>query len=549
MLSRVVAVAAAIAVPFLAAAEEKADLFSVNRIKSEAFENSKVMDHAFYLTDVYGGRLTGSPGYKGAADWAAKRLTSYGLTNVTLEPWGPFGRSWSFSHFRADLIEPQYAPLIGFPLAWSQGTNGKISGEPILAVIATEADMAKWKGKLKGRLVMLDRVRDLTPRSAPLYARYTDAELAERAMAPDPGAAPPQRAAAAADGLPPARTPEEIRARRETARRLRNKIQRFLIDEGAVLAIRSGRGEEGTVFGQQSGSYELKDPISIPSVGLTPEHYNRLARLLDKKVPVKVEVEYDATISSDSQDSVNVVGEIQGGRKKDEVVMLGAHLDSWHGATGATDNAAGVAVVMEAVRILKALDVKMDRTIRIALWGGEEEGLLGSKAYVRKHFADPEVMKPMAEHAKLDAYFNFDNGTGKIRGIYMQGNDMVRPIFEAWLAPFRDMGATTVTIRNTEGTDHLSFDNVGLPGFQFIQDEIEYDSRTHHSNMDLYDRLQKGDLMQASAILASFVYQTAMRDEMLPRKPLPKPQPPRRDTEPTPSSAKPATPTDGGSGN
>jgi hypothetical protein len=406
---------------------------------------------------------------------------------------------------------------------------------------------------------MLDAVRDLAPRTAPIYKRYSDTELMERAMAPDPGASPTPRAAE------PATNPNSPRAAaaaaqdpaaREAIRRFRLKTQKFLIDEGAILALRSGRGEEGTVFGQQSGSYELKDPVSIPTIGLTPEHYNRIGRLLAKKIPVKIEVEYDAAVTQDSQDSANVIGEIQGGRKKDEIVMIGGHLDSWHGGTGATDNAAGCAVAMEVMRILKAMNLKMDRTVRIALWGGEEEGLLGSKAYVKKHFGDPETMKLLPEHAKLDAYFNLDNGTGKIRGVYMQGNDMVRPIFETWLAPFRDLGATTITNRKTGGTDHLSFDNVGLPGFQFIQDEIEYESRTHHSNMDVYDRLQKGDLMQAAAIMAAFVYHTATRDEMIPRKPLPKPQPARRDRdEATPRdrnaepSGKPTVPTDGGQGN
>jgi hypothetical protein len=454
-------------------------------------------------------------------------------------------------------VEPQYAPLIGFPLAWSNGTNGKVSGEPVIAVIATEADLEKWKGKLKGKIVMLDAVRDLSPRSTPIYKRYTEAELAERAMAADPGAPlfqrPPDASPNPAAATP---TPEEARGRIESMRRFRLKVQRYLIDEGVVLAIRNGRGEEGTVFGQQAGAYELKDPVSIPTVALTPEHYNRIARLLQKKVPVKVEIEYEASVSPDSQESFNVVGEIPGTSKKDEIVMIGGHLDSWHGGTGATDNAAGCAVAMEVVRILKSLNLKMDRTVRIGLWSGEEEGLLGSKAYVKKHFGDPETMKLLPEHAKLDAYYNLDNGTGKIRGIYMQGNDMVRPIFEAWLAPFRDLGATTVTNRKTGGTDHLSFDNVGLPGFQFIQDEIEYESRTHHSNMDVYDRLQKGDLMQASAIMAAFVYQTANREEMMPRKPLPKPQPARRDRDDLKPpdkngepSGKPTVPTEGGQGN
>jgi len=259
---------------------------------------------------------------------------------------------------------------------------------------------------------------------------------------------------------------------------------------------------------------------------LTPEHYNRVLRLLDNKIPVKLEFDIQAKFLDDRTDSVNVIGEISGGRKRDEVVMIGAHLDSWQGGTGATDNAAGCAVMIEVLRILKTLDLPMDRTVRMALWGGEEEGLLGSRAYVDEHFGKREDMKLKPEHAKLAGYFNVDNGSGKIRGVYSQGNDSMRPVFEAWFKPFQDLGAGTISIRNTGGTDHQSFDAVGLPGFQFIQDGLEYNSRTHHSNMDVYDRVQRADMAQMAAIVASFVYEAANRDEMLPRKPLPKPQPP-----------------------
>jgi Zn-dependent M28 family amino/carboxypeptidase len=258
-------------------------------------------------------------------------------------------------------------------------------------------------------------------------------------------------------------------------------------------------------------------------VALTAEHYDRIARMIERKQPVRLEFDIQSRLIDDSKDSYNVTAELPGTDKKDQLIMIGAHLDSWSFGEGATDNAAGCAVMMEVMRLLKTLDLKMQRTVRIALWGGEEEGLLGSKAYVADHFAAPADMKLKSEHQKVSGYFNFDNGTGKIRGVYLQGNDMMRPVFEAWLAPFKDLGATTVTIRNTSGTDHLSFDAVGLPGFQFIQDPIEYGTRTHHSNMDVYDRLQASDLAQASAIVTSVVYHAAMRDDMLPRKPLPKP--------------------------
>jgi carboxypeptidase Q len=493
-------------------AEERVDLDAIHKIKAEAFENSKVMDHLFYLTDVYGPRVTNSPGFFGAADWVVKQLEGWGI-NARLENWGPFGRGWTYSRFTAHLIKPQYAPLIGFPLAWSPGTNGVISGEPMLAPLAAEADLEKYKGKLKGRIVLTSAPRDLAMNVNPLGKRYTDAELAELALAPDPartfGPRPPN----------PAGNFEQVR-------QFQKKLSQFLHDEEPLLVVRIGQGrsEGGTVFGQGGGSRDPKDPVSPPMVVLTPEHYNRIVRLLDHKILVKVEFEVEANLD-DRTDSVNVVGEIPGGRKKDEVVMVGAHLDSWQGGTGATDNGAGSAVMIEVMRILKTLNFPLDRTVRIGLWGGEEEGLLGSRAYVKEHFGDRETMKLQPDHARLDAYFNVDNGTGKVRGVYLQGNDMMRPIFEAWFAPFRDLAPGTISIRNTGGTDHQSFDAVGLPGFQFIQDPIEYESRTHHSNMDVYDRIQKGDLMQTSAIVASFVYNAAMRDQMLPRKPLPKPPP------------------------
>jgi carboxypeptidase Q len=517
-------VMAAIAIPVFLIAEEHVDLSIVHQIRTEAFENSKVMDHMFYLTDVYGPRLTNSPGFRQAADWVVKRMHEYGI-DARLEKWGPFGRGWTYSHFEAEMIEPQYSPLIGFPLAWTPGTNGVVSGEPMIAVLRTDADLEKFKGKLKGKIVMTSAPRQLEPSTTPAARRFTDAELSQEAMAPDPASAlfgrPIPRSAS--PYVPPT-NPQEMR-------RFRAKVTQFLHDEQPALVIQEGyAGDGGTVFASAGGSREKKDPIPPPMVVLTPEHYNRICRLIEHKIPVKVQFNVQAQFIDLPEDSVNVIAEIPGAAKKDEVVMLGAHLDSWHGGTGATDNAAGSAVAIEAMRILKALNKPMDRTVRMALWSGEEQGLLGSKAYVKEHFADPEVMKPTAEHAKISGYFNYDNGTGKIRGIYLQGNDMARPIFQAWLEPFRDLGATTVTIRNTGGTDHQSFDAVGIPGFQFIQDPVEYSTRTHHSNMDVYDRIQRGDLMQASAIMASFVYNAATRPEMLPRKPLPKPQP-RRDRD------------------
>ncbi len=534
---RVLLAAAVVAVPLLLIAQEHVDLSIVHRIRAEAFENSKVMEHLFYLSDVYGPRVAGSPGYQQAADWAVKQMNEYGIP-AKLEKW-EFGRGWNFTHFEAHLLEPQYAPIIGFPLAWTPGTNGAVTGEPMLAMLRTAEDLEKNKGKLKGKIVLISQPRNLEMITKPEGRRYTDAELAEMAEAPEPGAVrfgfgrPPR------DGERSAFSPQPNFAQ---MRQFRTKLMQFLHDEAPLIAVQSGTiGDGGTVFGSSGGSREGKDPVPCPMVVITPEHYNRIVRLIEHKFPVKLGFNIKAEIIEKPTESVNVIAEIEGGRKKDEVVILGAHLDSWQGGTGATDNGAGSAVMMEAMRILKSLDVKFDRSIRLALWGGEEEGLLGSRAYVKEHFADPEVMKPKPEHAKVAGYFNVDNGSGKLRGIYLQGNDMVRPIFQAWLEPFRDLGATTITIRNTGGTDHQSFDAVGLPGFQFIQDSLEYGTRTHHSNMDVYDRAQKGDLMQAAAIVASFAYNTAMWQEMLPRKPLPKPQPRREGSPGTSPSPRPTT--------
>ena len=525
------ALSALIALPLLVFAAENVDLSIVHRIKSEAFEHSKVMDHMFYLTDVNGPRLTGSPNYQAAGNWAVARLKEYGLVNVRKEKWGPFGRGWSNKHFEAAMLEPQYTPLIGIVAAWTASTNGLVTGEPITTNITKEADFDKYKGKLSGKVILTQPLRQVEFVTTPLGHRYTTEELATEAQAPTPGpsALGPQRPNL--PGIDSNLSAEERRKLFEERRKFQDKVSEFYKQEGALLEISAGRGDGGTVFGPSPRAYDVKRPIPLPAVVLTPEHYNRIVRLVEHKIPVKLAFNIQNDIIDQNQESFNITGEIPGTSKKDEIVMVGGHFDSWQYGTGATDNAAGSAVAMECVRILKALNVPMDRTVRIALWGGEEEGLLGSKAYVKEHFADPEVMKLTSEHSKIAGYFNVDNGTGKIRGVYLQGNDMVRPIFQAWLEPFRDLGATTLTIRNTGGTDHLSFDAVGIPGFQFIQDPMEYGTRTHHSNMDVYDHIQASDLMQAAAMEASFVYNTATRPEMLPRKPLPKPQPKRQERE------------------
>jgi hypothetical protein len=525
---------------------DSSDLAVVHRIRQEAMQKSQVMEHLFYLTDVHGPRLSNSPGFTAAAKWVAERGKQWGLQNVALEKWGPFGRGWSQSKFAAHLVEPEYMPLIGTPLAWTPGTKGVVSGAPIFTPLRTDDDFdrylnivetffAEHKGKLRDKIILIRDPRRLEVQDEAASRRLTANELQERAAAAEPlepiaidlenpviPLDPEQRRRF--NAFAPRHILEKFRVQREE---LQYRLNRYLVEEGVRLVVYPASfGDGGTVFPPTGGSaYKMNAPAPPPSIALTPEHYNRIARLIEKKLPVRIEVEVQAQFHEETSDSVNVVAEIPGGSKRDELVIIGGHLDSWHVGTGATDNAAGCAVMMEVMRILKTLDLKMDRTVRLVLWGGEEQGLLGSRAYAKEHFADIETMQVKPEHGKVSAYYNLDNGTGKIRGVYLQGNDMVRPIFDSWLSPFRDLGATTLSIRNTGGTDHLSFDEVGIPGFQFIQDPLEYNSRTHHSNMDVYDRLQPADLMEAAAIIASFVYHTANRAEMLPRKPLPEAQP------------------------
>ena len=532
--------AAAFGICLVLAAEapEKIDLGVLHRIKAEAFGmNSKVMDTAFYLTDVHGPRLTGSPQAKAAGEWAMKKLQEWQLANVRMEAWGPFGRGWSCTHFSAEMKEPEFQPLIGFAQPWSPGTDGPVSGQAVLAVLTGPADLENFKGKLKGKIVLTANPHPSEMVTAPYAHRLTDAELEDAATAPDPitgnpamlplGFARPAAGAPAAAGGRGGRGAGGPGGRGAggAGRGFRAQLNKFLKDEGVLVVLTPGNGPDGgTVMGSAAGSQNPSEELPPPSVIVTNEHYNRIARLLEKNIPVTLAFDIQAKFTEPS-DSFNIVAEIPGTDPNAGFVMLGGHFDSWTGGTGATDNAAGSAVAMEAMRILKTLDLKMRRTVRIALWTGEEQGILGSRAYVKEHFADPADMKLKPEHARLSGYYNLDNGSGKVRGIYIQDNDEVRPIFEAWMAPLKDLGASTLTIRNTGSTDHMSFDAVGLPGFQFIQDPLEYGTRSHHSNMDVYDRLQANDLEQASAVMAWFVYNTAARPDMLPRKPLPKPRP------------------------
>ena len=511
--------------------QEKVDLETISRIRYEGFHNSKVMEFASGLMDSIGERLTGSPNMKRANEWTRDQFTAMGLTNSHLESWGPFGRGWANQYVNARMTSPDIVPLIVYAKAWTPGTNGVVTGKCIRVNIEKKEDFDKYKGKLEGMIVMMGPDAEVKPITEAPYKRYTDEDLAKTGEYEIPGERPPFRMS------------EMMRRRQFT-----KDLNQFLADEKVLAVIDHSRGTAGggTVFVQSGGSYKPGETTTVPQLTMASEHWSRIARLLQQKKDVTLELNVTNTFYDDDPMQYDTIAEIPGTDKKDEVVMLGAHLDSWHAGTGATDNGAGTIVMMEAVRILKQLEkdfgIKPLRTIRIGLWSGEEEGLLGSQGYVEQHFGsrprseDPAMkdvptllrrdagpVTPKPEQAKVSAYFNVDNGTGKIRGVYLQENEAVAPIFEAWMKPFKDLGMTTLTMRNTSGTDHLSFDAVGIPGFQFIQDPIEYETRTHHSNMDVYDRLQPEDLKQISVIVASFVYEAAMRDQMLPRKPIEKP--------------------------
>jgi hypothetical protein len=527
-------------VPLLVIAQERVDLDAIHKIKVAELGSgggfggggrgpSRVMDILYNLTDRYGPRLTNSPQFRAAGQWAAGQLKEWGLSNVQLEKWSSDMPGWQCTYFAGSMVEPTYQPLIGMPVAWTGGTNGAVTGEAILAEIQTPADMDKFHGKLNGKIVLTSPVLVLPFPTTPLAHRYTDAELAELVpeIIPTGGGRGGRGGATAGQ---PQMTLQERQA-------FQGRLRTFMKDEGVLLTLTAtARGESGTLFGggaqystRNSNGATTRIPVetlasSTPQVSLTAEHYNRIARLLGHNVPVKLQFDIKTQFDSNT-DSFNVIAEIPGAAKKDELVMVGGHFDSWHYGTGATDNAAGSAVSMEVMRILKSLNLKMDRTVRMALWSGEEQGLLGSRAYVKEHFADPTAIETKPEHDRLSGYFNIDNGTGRIRGVYLQGNEMMRPIFEAWFAALKDMTEGVVTIRNTTGTDHQSFDAVGLPGFQFIQDPMDYETRSHHSNMDTYDRIQQGDLEQMAVIEAAFVYNAATRPDKLPRKELPAPQP------------------------
>ena len=609
----------------------------IARIRDEGMNRSQVMQTASYLTDVIGPRLTGSPNLRRANEWTRQQFESWGLVNATLEPWGKFGRGWSLQRFSAQIVEPHSILLIGCPRAWSPGLEEPVVAEVVYLDGKTDADLEKYRGHLKGKIVMSGNVPAVEARFAPLAVRADDATLLQLANAPAGTAARPgeargataseRRAAFAStpagralinrSATQPATNPTttvpatteattqpgEASATSPTTAQTAPASQpsvlsgpmrtiAFLIEEGAAAFVSpSYQGDGGTLFvgaaflprverdapdtrpdtgpaasRRRPTPWDVDAPVTLPQVTLATEDFSRLVRMVRQGETPKMALDLRVQFHEEDLSAYNTVAEIPGTDLKDEIVMIGAHLDSWHAGTGATDNGAGVAATMEAMRILKALDLRPRRTVRIALWTGEEQGIYGSKAYVKEHFgyysdddaddsdaperrprrrgrpttrpADPETasepdsrpasrpatrprgpLVKRAEYDRLSAYFNLDHGTGKIRGVYMEGNEAVRPLFRQWLAPFADLGAQTLSASRTGGTDHVPFDAVGLPAFQFIQDPIEYWSRTHHSNADVYDRLQEEDLKQAATVLATFVYNAAVANEKIPRKP------------------------------
>ncbi len=564
-------IAVCVALPLLATSES-INYEDINKIKAEGLQRSQAMDLCSWLSDVYGPRLTGSPAIEKAADWAMGKMKEWGLVNVKMEPWtnqqniNRIPRGWANEKFYMAAVSPDRFPIPGTPTAWTPGTNGLVAGEAVLVTATTEAEWTKFKGQLKGKWVLTQAVPDVAAFWDAPAKRYTSEQLAAmerfpvagpefgvpvpggaRAGAPAQAGPTPQARpatpAAAQPGQQPVTPPAGVPQQQAPAGGrggfgFMNARNEFFRSEGVLGVISTTpRGHGIYTIGGSSNS----DPsTALTAVVIGAEQYGRIARTLSKNLPVTVEAEIKNTYYPNPP-LFNIVGEIPGTDKANEVVMLGAHFDTWHVATGAADDGVGVAAMMEAMRILKTTGVPLRRTVRIGLWEAEEQGLIGSREYVAAHYGSrqqlpaaagegqrgggrgfgmpqgPLELKP--DHANFSVYFNIDNGTGALRGVYLQGNDAVAPIFRDWMEPFRGLGMTTLTIRNTGGTDHQSFDAVGLPAFQFIQDEVEYDSLTHHTNLDTYERLQPRDVMQMATVAAGFAYLAANREAKLPRKP------------------------------
>jgi len=530
---------------------DEVDLSVVNRIKDQAFNHSQVMDYVHYLADENGPRLAASPSYQRAAHWAVETLQKDGIESVRIEAFGDFGRSWEWSGISVHMVKPQATTLNAVPLAWSAGTEGTITAPVVYAPLwedpndPAQSDLVllaeriesykkQYAARLGGKIVLLTGKRPFELPSEPQTQRWSADDLEKMESARDPQITDLYE-------WPLLKMPVDTEERwllnevipyeiqsdyDEREERLVNRLIEFLNEEKvAAVMMTNTKGDGGVIFATNFGSHHAVAPIPPPAVQLMPEHYNRLVRLIQHEVPVALSVNIDASFPDLNAQGMNVIADLPGGSKRREVVMMGAHLDSWHSGTGATDNAAGVAVVMEAMRILKALDLKFDRTVRLGLWDGEEAGHLGSRAYVNEHLGNARSMELRPQHETFSVYFNIDTGTGRTRGILTQANDMVKPVFLDWMQPFEELGISAVVPRNDWGTDHQAFDAVGLPSFDLLQDQLDYWSHTHHSNIDTVDHILPKDLMISAAFMASLVYQAATRDEMMPREPLPPPLP------------------------
>jgi len=510
-------------------AQSPVDLGTISRIKQEALTRSQVMDHVSWMSDVYGPRVTGTPNYERAAEWATKRLTEWGLANVHLERFA-FGQGWRVERFSANIVSPEPQPIIGYPRTYSASTKGTIVGDVVRVDIRSEADFAKYRGTLKDKIVLPQPARRVRMLEDRIVLRMNEKDIQEALTTPIPPSAP-----AATPGT----------------QGLADKIAQFYVAEGVAALLDRGsdndvaaggsdmswqtqRVDGGTIFPGGGGSRDPKQPQQVPSATIAVEHYNRVIRMLDKGLPVRVELNIQTTFYPEKDgapNGINIIAEIPGTDLADEIVILGAHYDTTPGATGATDNATGSAAMMEAVRVIKSLGLRPRRTIRLALWGGEEQGLLGSRAYVTQHYGSAADGTTKPAHDRVSAYYNLDNGTGRIRGIWGQSNLGAMALFSEWIDAVKDLGAEFVGPRSVGATDHASFDSAGIPGFQFMQERLEYNSRTHHSNMDFVDRVQREDLIQQATVAAVFAWYTANWPEKLPRKQPPtiKRQPSDRD--------------------
>src|SRR5687767_9463295 len=496
------------------------DPATVSRIRAEAVANSQAMEHHWWLSEVFGPRATGTPQYQQGADWVMKKFSEWGLQNIHIERF-PFGQGWTIERFSTHMIAPQTAPLIGQPRWNSPSTNGPVTSDVVRVRATTEADFEKYKGQLQGKIVVLQAPRAVRMLDGRVVLRMNDADWKEAMTLPEPAAKP-----AGGGG--------------NAAQQFAQALQRFLVNEGVAAVLDRGsdsdqsaggsdlswqtqRVDGGTIFPGNGGSRDPKAPQQVPSATLAVEHYNRIVRLIERGQPVRMEVNIQTKFHPETDpagNAFNIIADIPGTDLAKEVVIMGAHFDTYPYATGATDNTTGSTAMIEAVRVIQSLGLKPRRTIRVALWAAEEQGLLGSREYVNRHYFDATTKTPKPDHANVQAYFNLDNGTGRILGIWGQGNTAAMKSFERWGQSLKDIGWKNVSPRSVSQTDHGSFDNVGLPGFQFIQERLEYNSRTHHSNMDAFDHVQKDDVIQQGAVAAVFAWFAANTPERLPRKPL-----------------------------